>query len=287
MGRQRQRGGGRLARRLRSADAGREAARTGPRDLRSLYLDTLKLALLDLGGTATGRVLADAESHEIIEIVDVPVDNPERQTGADWPARGLTMIGRQRLDQLQEAVETVVREGVEGDLIEAGVWRGGASMLMKAVLEAYGDETRRVVVADSFTGVPKPKVARDAVDDLYRFSYYLGVPRSEVQMNFARYGLLDKRVEFVKGLFEKTMPRLRGRRWSVIRLDGDLYESLMPPLECLYDGLSPGGFLIVDDAKIPQAMQAVVEFRERMGITEPMEPVDEASVYWRKATTNS
>lgn len=227
--------------------------------------------------------MANAETYQIEEIIEVPVDNPERQTGADWPAHGLTMIGRQRLDHLQEAVETVIREEVEGDLIEAGVWRGGAVMLMKAVLDAYGDETRRVVVADSFSGVPRPKgVARDVADDLYRLSHFLGVSRSEVQSNFARYGLLDKRVEFVKGLFEKTMPRLAGRRWSVIRLDGDLYESVMPPLEHLYDGLSPGGFLIVDDAKIPQALDAVTEFRDRMGITDPIHRIDDASVYWRK-----
>jgi O-methyltransferase len=280
MGRQRQSRGGRLAKRLRGGEATRGAAR----DLRSQYLEILKLALLDLGGTTTGRLLANAETFEIHEIVEVPVDNPERQSGDDWPARGLTMVGRRRLDHLQEAVETVVREGVEGDLIEAGVWRGGASMLMKAVLDAYGDEERRVVVADSFSGVPRPKgVARGPGDDLYRFSFYLGVSRSEVQNNFARYGLLDNRVEFVKGLFEKTMPRLSGRRWSVIRLDGDLYESIMPPLEHLYAGLSPGGFLIVDDAKIPQALQAVNEFRERMEITEEMQPIDNSSVYWRKA----
>jgi hypothetical protein len=252
--------------------------RREPRDVRSQYLEILKLALLDLGGTSTGRVVIGTDT-----VVEVPVSNDERQNGTDWPAHGLTMIGRRRLDHLQEVVETVLRDEVEGDLIEAGVWRGGASMLMKAVLDAYGDSKRRVVVADSFTGVPRPTgPSRDAADELYRFSYYLGVPRAEVQQNFARYGLLDSRVEFVKGLFAKTMPRLSGRQWSVIRLDGDLYESLMPPLEHLYDGLSPGGFVIIDDAKIGQAFQAVTEFRDTVGITDPLQPIDQLSVYWRK-----
>jgi hypothetical protein len=268
----------------------RRTARGQSRDLRSQYLEVLKLALLDLGGTSTGRILVDgqttADGDNLVKtytVVEAPTDDDARQHGQDWPARALTMIGRRRLDHLQEVVETVLRDEVEGDLIEAGVWRGGASMLMKAVLDAYEEPTRRVVVADSFTGVPRPAgPPRDGADQLHHFSDYLGVPRAEVQRNFERYGLLDDRVEFVKGLFAKTMPRLRGRRWSVLRLDGDLYESLMPPLEHLYDGLSPGGFVIIDDATISQASQAVTEFRERWGITDPLQPIDDESTYWRK-----
>ena len=40
-----------------------------------------------------------------------------------------SMIGRERMNQLQEAMETVVRENIEGDFIETGVWRGGSCIL--------------------------------------------------------------------------------------------------------------------------------------------------------------
>ena len=41
-----------------------------------------------------------------------------------------SMIGRERMNQLQEAMETVVRENIEGDFIETGVWRGGSCIFM-------------------------------------------------------------------------------------------------------------------------------------------------------------
>jgi O-methyltransferase len=245
--------------------------------LRSRYFEVLKLALLDISGTSTATLTSDG-------IFEVPVDNAQRALGRDWPAHGLTMIGRRRLDHLQELVERVVQKNVKGDLIEAGVWRGGASLLMKAVLDAYGDRKRRVVLADSFRGLPPPAKPRgDIADGFHRFNNYLGVPRKVVESHFERYGLLDDRVEFVEGLFAKTMPTLTGRRWSLIRLDGDLYESIMPPLEHLYNGLSRGGFVVIDDyGPIPQARDAVDEFRQRARITTPLHDIDGNASFWCK-----
>src|SRR6187455_417342 len=67
------------------------------------------------------------------------VTEEQRQEGKIWPAYATTMIGMKRLANLQYCVETVLREGVPGDLIETGVWRGGACIFMKAVLAAHGD----------------------------------------------------------------------------------------------------------------------------------------------------
>src|SRR3712207_7824270 len=62
--------------------------------------------------------------------------------------------------------------------------------------------------------------------------------------------------------FEDTLHTLRGHEWSLIRLDGDTYESTMKTLEELYPGLSPGGHLIVDDyGALEECARAVDEFR--------------------------
>jgi O-methyltransferase len=163
---------------------------------------------------------------------------------------GLTMIGFRRLDNLQYCVEMVIADAVPGDLIEAGVGRGGASIFMRAELEANGDTDRGVWAADSFAGLPTPdpeKLPADAGLDSYSKAPALAVSLEDVQASFRRYGLLDERVHFLKGWFRETLPAVRNKEWAVIRRDGDLYESTMDSLENLYSGLSPGGFAIIDD----------------------------------------
>lgn len=74
------------------------------------------------------------------------------------------MVGLKRLDNLQYCVETVLRDGVEGDLIETGVRRGGSCIFMRGILAAYGDTTRKVYVADSFEGLPAPDPGKYPAD---------------------------------------------------------------------------------------------------------------------------
>jgi precorrin-6B methylase 2 len=104
-----------------------------------------------------------------------------------------------------------------------------------------------------------------------------------VRENFARFGLLDDQVEFVKGWFRDTLPALRGHTWAIIRLDGDLYESTMDALENLYDNLAAGGWLIVDDYEIEACRQAVTDFRAARGVTEEIKEIDGYGVCWQKA----
>jgi O-methyltransferase len=207
-----------------------------------------------------------------------------RAEGRDWPRYGQTMIGLHRLRSLRKCVEIVVSEDVQGDLIETGVWRGGAGILMRGVLEAFGDAQRKVWLADSFRGLPPPDEERYPADkgSWAHSAEDLTVSVKEVRENFRRYGLLDERVLFVEGWFRDTLPDLRGKTWSLIRLDGDMYESTMDGLINLYDGLSPRGFLIVDDLGLAPCREAVEDFRRERGIDEPIEDVDWTGGFWRK-----
>ncbi len=209
-----------------------------------------------------------------------------RQSGRDLPMVAHTMIGRKRLRHLRRMVETVLADNVPGDLIETGVWRGGACILMRGVLAAHGEARRRVFAADSFRGLPPPD-PRFLEDALTTFDFHLrpelAVARAEVEENFARYGLLDDRVVFVEGLFRDTLPALATQRFAVLRLDGDLYSSTMDALTLLYDSVSPGGFVIVDDyGVVLDARRAVLDFRARRGVEAPMTAVDGDAVFWRK-----
>jgi O-methyltransferase len=204
-----------------------------------------------------------------------------RAQGRDWPLYAQTMIGLERMRSVRRCVETVLRDDVPGDLIEAGVWRGGVGILMRGILKAYGVDDRQVWVADSFRGLPPPDPDRDRGVESHELEW-LAVPLEEVRENFDRYGLLDERVRFVEGWFRDTLPALRDVRWSVVRIDSDLYESTMDALVNLYDGLSPGGFLIIDDFFLDACREAVEDFRRDRGIEDPIERIDWTGVYWRK-----
>lgn len=207
-----------------------------------------------------------------------------RAAGRDWPADAESMIGAKRMDNLQACVTDVLQRGVPGDLIETGVWRGGAAIFMRAILAAHGDPSRVVWAADSFAGLPPPDPghAADAGDVHHGFEV-LAVSLEEVRANFERYGLLDDRVRFLKGWFKDTLPTAPLGPLAVVRLDGDMYGSTMDALRPLYPKLSVGGYLIVDDYGIvPGCKQAVDEYRAEFGITEPIVDIDGWGVYWRR-----
>jgi hypothetical protein len=215
-----------------------------------------------------------------------PDGDPAGRRTAYQLAPGIkTMIGRDRLEQVRSCVLDVLDHDVPGDLIETGVWRGGTTILMRGILRARGIDDRTVYVADSFEGLPPPDVARYPADEGLTFHEHpvLAVSLEEVRANFERYDLLDDQVVFVKGWFRDTLPGLADRTFSVIRLDGDLYESTMDALVNLYPRLSPGGWLIVDDFHIPACVQAVTEYREAHGITAQLHRVNWAAAWQKEA----
>lgn len=201
--------------------------------------------------------------------------------------RAHTLASPKALSNVQELAVRAVEEKVQGDFMEVGAWRGGASILMRAVLDALGDRHRQVWVADSFQGFPPPDPQVDVVDAVIaEYLQAIGgftATLKEVQDNFRRYGLLDKRVRFVNGWFRESLPKAPLGKLSLVRLDGDFYESTRCALENLYDKLSPGGFLIVDDyAPLFGALRAIDEFRSARGIREKLVQVDDQVHYWRK-----
>jgi O-methyltransferase len=274
-------------------------------ELREAYIELLKRAVLGEttgpvtvyqpvptapGGRLTKKLLNRILASEQATLarpttVDLSRNADGRLSVFDLPPWPLTMIGTRRLDNVESCIRSVVEGGVPGDFIETGVWKGGTTIFMRGVLRAYGISDRRVFVVDSFEGVPPPDPTKYPADRGHHFHLWpgLAVDLPAVRENFARFGLLDDQVEFVKGWFRDTLPALRGHTWAIIRLDGDLYESTMDALENLYDNLAAGGWLIVDDYQIEACRQAVTDFRAARGVTEEIKEIDGYGVCWQKA----
>lgn len=272
--------------------------------VRDAYLDLLKRSLLGLtvgpttlllplrrGRTTLKTWIVRALQRRGRAVLGEPVefdpsDDSEGKTLV-WglPPWSKTMVGAVRLDNVEACMRNAIEAGVPGDVIEAGIWRGGTTIFMRGVLRAYGVTDRKVYVADSFAGVPPPNPQTYPADDgmsLHRWPG-LAVSLEEVRDNFRRYDLLDDQVVFVEGWFSDTLPALGRHAWSVVRIDGDLYESTMDALLNLYPGLSRGGWVIVDDYHdVPACEEAVTDYRQRHGISEPLIRIDWTGVCWQK-----
>jgi O-methyltransferase len=266
-------------------------------DIRGLYLDLMKKCVTNwfYGPTEMKRLIASrlwkrklidifntASGLEIV--IPAPMDPAKREKGMDWPPTAHTMIGIKRLNNLQFCIERVLAENIPGDLIECGVWRGGAVIFMRAILKAYDVPDRVVYVANSFQGCPKPdakKYPMDSGDNTYKLPE-ISVPLEEVRVNFESYGLLDGQVRFLKGWFKDTLPGAPIKSLAVLRLDGDLYESTSDILNNLYPKLSRGGYCIIDDFFLKKCREAVLDYRKAHGVNDDIIDIDEQSVYWKK-----
>jgi O-methyltransferase len=264
-----------------------------PDPLREHYLTLLKQALTRSQGPryaprrgwarAVAAPLQWALDRAELDIVHRE-DGAAVQAGRVWPAEAETMIGLPRLDNLQHCIEQAIADDVPGDVIECGVWRGGATIFARGVLMAHGVTDRTVWVADSFAGLPEPdaRYPADAGDPHHTFDQ-LAIPRTQVEANFRKYGLLDEQVRFLEGWFSDTLPGAPIERLAVLRLDGDMYSSTIDALGALYDKLSPGGFVIVDDYSLPTCAAAVHDFRRDRGIEDPIVAIDAIGSYWRRS----
>lgn len=281
---------------LHTANSNQSALITGKLSLLDYQLQSLMKPILDGKGVGSnGRAYLDLLESALVGLLtedpaaspwsDGEFDPDIRTIGRDWPKQALTMIGVVRMRSLRNLLECVIDEGIPGDVIETGVWRGGACIYMRGILAARDVGDRTVWVADSFRGLPPPDEQAFPEDcgDKHHSYDALAVPIDEVKRNFRRYGLLDDQVRFLEGWFRDTLPSAPIERLALLRLDGDMYESTIQALDALYVKLSPGGYAIVDDYILEPCRKAVDDFRAKHRITARLEPVDGAAVFWRKS----
>ncbi|WP_321846911.1 TylF/MycF/NovP-related O-methyltransferase [Paraburkholderia bannensis] len=205
-----------------------------------------------------------------------------------------TYVGQKGLDNVEACVRTVLFDDIAGDFLDAGVLRGGIGILMRGILKAADDSTsRKIVMADSFDGLPPPSIDDSVFDrevwyrfinKTTRYNLKCSCDVGSVKSNFEKYDLMDDRVEFLKGWFNETMPTLRSRSFAIVRIDVDWYNSCRDVLDNVYDCLSDGGFVIIDDYKLQGCHAAIDAFRDERQINDPIEIADAEAgiVYWRK-----
>lgn len=148
-------------------------------------------------------------------------------------------------DDRQRLIYKLVNQtkGINGDMAEVGVYRGGTSVLI-----ANADPSRHLYACDTFTGLPSPTPGVDTHQKGdFKDTSYEGVKK-----------LLRPypNVRVVRGMFpdeRRHSPgyRLNNRYFSFVHLDVDLYESTLACLEFFYTRMPAGAALVVDDYGMP------------------------------------
>ena len=198
--------------------------------------------------------------------------------------RPYTMTSYEAQFALYTATRHVHRQGIDGVFVEAGVWRGGSTMLAALTLAALGDDERELFLYDTFAGMTEPTpqdgdVAHERwearrAEDHNEWAY---APLEQVEANLRDAGIDLARVTIVKGPVEETIPGVLPERIALLRLDTDWYESTRHELEQMYDLVPPGGIVLFDDYGHWQgARQAVDEFFDQRGFRPLLHRIDRA-----------
>jgi O-methyltransferase len=180
--------------------------------------------------------------------------------------RPYTMTSIERMYALYTSVRHVIEREVAGDVVECGVFAGGSAMLAALTLQRLGDDTRRVWLYDTFTGMSEP-TAQDGAEARAEWernqrgavNLWCYTSRADVEKNMASTGFDPDRLVFVPGKVEDTIPASAPERIGLLRLDTDWYESTYHELVHLYPRLQSGGVLIVDDYGHFEGARAAVD----------------------------
>jgi Macrocin-O-methyltransferase (TylF). len=169
-----------------------------------------------------------------------------------------TMTSIERMYALYKSVKYIIKNNIEGDIVECGVWKGGSSMVAALTCIKYGDMKRKIYMYDTYEGMSAPcekdvrfdgKSAQNELDEnnLSTFDELCYASIEETKKNLISTGYPEEKLKFIKGKVEDTIPGVLPGKISILRLDTDWYESTHHELVYLYPRLNHNGVVIFDD----------------------------------------
>jgi O-methyltransferase len=199
----------------------------------------------------------DIVRYESSSLSDLPEDLSDQDRRTVSAVRPFTMTSIERIAALIEATRYVASNGIEGAIVECGVWRGGSTMAALLTLKGLSHTDRDVYLYDTFSGMSEP-TDRDvscqgvpAAEELNKSERGTGIwcyaTLEDVRANVFSTGYPEQRIHFIRGKVEDTIPATLPGSIALLRLDTDWYESTRHELEHLFPLLHPKGVLIVDD----------------------------------------
>jgi O-methyltransferase len=205
-----------------------------------------------------------------------------------------SMTGYARLASVHDLAMEVEERKIQGAYVECGVWKGGSIGLMALVSKESGSN-RKIVLFDSFEGLPEPteedgNEAKRYADGraqgkLEAIDQCVGPLDTVKELFFEKLRIEKEKVDIRKGWFQDTVP---GSGPSIgpialLRLDGDWYDSTKVCLEGLYDNVVQGGYVVLDDYGYWEGCRkASDEFLARKNLKVDLIKVDDSCHFFRK-----
>lgn len=198
------------------------------------------------------------------------------------------------MDVTFELVEHVLRDDVEGDLVECGVYAGGQPAIMSYVCTRYS-KRRTIHLFDSFEGIPQAGPMDDESitgligkgDGSLRTTGISACSLENVQLNMKKWGVDASSMKYHKGWFQDVLPKTEMGPIALLRLDGDLYESTKVCLKYLYPKVQNGGWVVIDDYALTGCYKAVSEYLASINEKPEIIPIKGGGgpVYWQRHLT--
>lgn len=187
-----------------------------------------------------------------------------------------TKISVARMENLFNLCHEVNENKIPGVFVECGVHKGGAAVLM-----ALNSLDRITWMFDSFEGMPVP--TKEDGPEAPKWTGKTVAGLHHVKSLLWDYQVPKEKVRIIKGWFKDTVPKTNIDKIAILRLDGDWYESTKICLEHLYDKVSPGGYIIIDDYGHWQGCKkAVDEFIKKKGLNIELNKTDYTERWWKK-----
>ena len=160
------------------------------------------------------------------------------------------MLEKESIISLLSHLESVIRDGVSGDIVEFGCHNGRTSLLIAKLLNKMGSN-KKLYVYDSFDSLPK--VSRfDISAKTSQFCFNEGGPATSYSSFVNTFQQEEMSLPIIhKGYFNEIPESNIPSNISFAFLDGDLYGSIIDSLNIVYPRLSLNGKVIIDDYSNP------------------------------------
>lgn len=215
---------------------------------------------------------------------------PSRQTrsSAALPAevveavKPYTFCPEEKLRNLHRLALRLHEQGVEGDIVECGTYRGGSAAILGTTLLPK----QHIWLYDSFAGMPE--VSPNDGPDAARYAGLGVASKADVQEILAKVHVASEQTTIREGWFADSFQLPLPEKVALLHCDADWYESVLLVLETFYPRVVEGGCIVLDDFGYWEGCrEAFYAFCYKHNVRPLLERCSHDQAYWFKGKAHN